>query len=101
MTMKLKTLITASIFALPTFVSADGIPATCCPTACKTVEGSVEMGANNATATLTFANARTRTLPIAQDLFTGKSSSQNFQVCIQYTEFGDEEIKCILSPSMM
>jgi hypothetical protein len=101
MSISIKALLTTAFFGLPGWVVAEELPATCCPSNCKTVKGPVTLGATFVTADFSNSGAGKRTAPFARDVHFGKSPDASYHICIQYTEFGDEEIKCILTPDMM
>lgn len=97
----IKALFVTAFVGMPTLVFAEDLPPTCCPVSCKTVEGPVTLGATFVTADFSNTGTALRTTPLAKDAVFGRSPDAKYHICVQFTEFGDEEIKCVLSPSLM
>lgn len=94
-------LLAATFLGSTTFATAEDIPAWCCPLNCEATDGPVKIGATSVTVDLSRTGTGVRTTPISQNVFKGQSPDEKTHLCFGYTDFGNEEIKCILTPVIM
>ena len=76
-------------------------PPSCCPGSCAPVEGAFQLifeSPDSRNPTIKFGKNR---IPFSEHLHRGQSRDNRTHICIGYSFFGDEEIKCLFTPPMM
>ncbi len=76
-------------------------PPLCRIISCRSIDENYQVilqSANSRGAEMSFGNQR---LPLSRDLHHGQSKDGLTHICVGYSAFGDEEIKCVFTPPLM
>jgi hypothetical protein len=81
--------------------TGSSIPVWCCPISCVAIDGPVRIGGSDVSTEYDGFETAAPNTPLSKNVFIGESPDDRVHVCIGFTDFGDREIKCLLTPPMM
>ncbi len=79
----------------------DPYPAACCPTTCVSIEGAAKLVAGSVGSQPISLIFDGRRIPVSESVYQAGSSDNRTHMCIGYDPFGDEEISCLFTPTIM